>query len=55
MSDSANTSRSAVVFGARNLGRAVIDLLVAEGWSVTGVARTDGDALRRHRRWRACG
>ena len=53
MSDSANSSRSAVVFGARNLGRAVIDLLVAGGWNVTGVARTDGDARRRHRRGRA--
>jgi NAD(P)-dependent dehydrogenase (short-subunit alcohol dehydrogenase family) len=30
--------RSAVVFGARNLGGAVIDLLVAEGWSVVGAA-----------------
>ncbi len=34
--------RSAVVFGARNLGRAVIDLLVADGWAVTGVARSEG-------------
>ena len=32
--------RSAVVFGARNLGRAVIELLVSEGWAVTGVARS---------------
>jgi NAD(P)-dependent dehydrogenase (short-subunit alcohol dehydrogenase family) len=32
--------RSAVVFGARNLGRAVIDLLVSDGWAVTGVARS---------------
>src|SRR3954454_1736475 len=31
---------SAVVFGARNLGKAVIDLLVAEGWAVTGAARS---------------
>jgi NAD(P)-dependent dehydrogenase (short-subunit alcohol dehydrogenase family) len=28
------------VFGARNLGRAVIELLVSEGWRVTGVARS---------------
>jgi NAD(P)-dependent dehydrogenase (short-subunit alcohol dehydrogenase family) len=28
------------VFGARNLGRAVIELLVGEGWAVTGVARS---------------
>ena len=32
--------RSAVVFGARNLGRAVIELLTAEGWGVVGVARS---------------
>src|SRR4051794_41642179 len=32
---------SAVVFGARNLGRAVIELLVAQGWQVTGAARSD--------------
>jgi NADP-dependent 3-hydroxy acid dehydrogenase YdfG len=32
--------RSALVFGARNLGRAVIELLVASGWSVAGVARS---------------
>jgi NAD(P)-dependent dehydrogenase (short-subunit alcohol dehydrogenase family) len=33
--------RSAVVFGARNLGRAVIELLCAEGWAVTGAARSE--------------
>jgi NAD(P)-dependent dehydrogenase (short-subunit alcohol dehydrogenase family) len=32
--------RSAVVFGARNLGRAVIELLVGDGWAVTGAARS---------------
>src|ERR1700754_4572340 len=32
--------RSAVVFGARNLGRAVIELLVSDGWAVVGVARS---------------
>src|SRR3954454_5796722 len=32
--------RSAVVFGARNLGRAVIELLVTDGWAVTGIARS---------------
>ena len=32
--------RSAVVFGARNLGRAVIELLMSDGWAVTGVARS---------------
>jgi NAD(P)-dependent dehydrogenase (short-subunit alcohol dehydrogenase family) len=32
--------RSAVVFGARNLGRAVIELLVSDGWAVAGAARS---------------
>jgi NAD(P)-dependent dehydrogenase (short-subunit alcohol dehydrogenase family) len=32
---------SAVVFGARNLGRAVIEALLAEGWGVVGVARSE--------------
>ena len=32
--------RSAVVFGARNLGRAVIERLTAEGWAVVGAARS---------------
>jgi NAD(P)-dependent dehydrogenase (short-subunit alcohol dehydrogenase family) len=36
----ADTPRSALVFGARNLGRAVIELLVASGWAVAGVARS---------------
>ncbi len=40
MSDREGERRSAVVFGARNLGRAVIEALVADGWAVTGVARS---------------
>ena len=40
MSEMRAKPRSAVVFGARNLGRAVIELLVGEGWAVTGVARS---------------
>ena len=28
------------MFGARNLGRAVIELLVSDGWAVTGAARS---------------
>ena len=40
MSDMQGGQRSAVVFGARNLGRAVIELLVSDGWAVTGVARS---------------
>lgn len=33
--------RTALVFGARNLGRAVIHELVAGGWNVAAVARSD--------------
>src|SRR5207249_1064429 len=33
--------RSAVVFGARNLGRAVIELLCERGWAVAGAARSE--------------
>jgi 3-oxoacyl-[acyl-carrier protein] reductase len=40
MSQMQAEQRSAVVFGARNLGRAVIELLVSDGWAVTGVARS---------------
>ena len=40
MSEATGRQRSAVVFGARNLGRAVIEKLVAEGWAVAGVARS---------------
>jgi 3-oxoacyl-[acyl-carrier protein] reductase len=40
MSEEQAGQRSAVVFGARNLGRAVIELLVSDGWAVTGVARS---------------
>ena len=40
MSEMQAEQRSAVVFGARNLGRAIIELLVGDGWAVTGAART---------------
>ncbi len=40
MSEATGRQRSAIVFGARNLGRAVIEALVAEGWAVAGVARS---------------
>ena len=33
--------RSALVFGARNLGRAVIENLRADGWAVAAVARSE--------------
>ncbi len=42
IADSDQQSRSALVFGARNLGRAVIELLLASGWSVAAVARSAG-------------
>jgi len=41
MSDATANRPGAVIFGARNLGRAIIDALVADGWGVTGVARSD--------------
>ena len=40
MSEATGKQRSAIVFGARNLGRAVIETLVADGWAVAGVARS---------------
>jgi NAD(P)-dependent dehydrogenase (short-subunit alcohol dehydrogenase family) len=48
MSETQAAQRSAVVFGARNLGRAVIELLVSDGWAVTGAARTQStlDGIR---------
>jgi NAD(P)-dependent dehydrogenase (short-subunit alcohol dehydrogenase family) len=33
--------RCAVVFGARNLGKAVIERLVEDGWTVAGIARSE--------------
>jgi NAD(P)-dependent dehydrogenase (short-subunit alcohol dehydrogenase family) len=41
MGDTAPQARSALVFGARNLGRAVIETLIAAGWSVAGAARSE--------------
>ena len=40
MSDT-HRQRSAVIFGARNLGRAIVERLRADGWAVTAVARSD--------------
>jgi 3-oxoacyl-[acyl-carrier protein] reductase len=37
----AKNGRSALVFGARNLGKAIIETLSGAGWSVAGVARSD--------------
>ncbi|HEY7620869.1 MAG TPA: SDR family oxidoreductase [Solirubrobacteraceae bacterium] len=41
MNDSQQQTRSALVFGARNLGRAVVERLRADGWHVAAVARSD--------------
>ena len=41
MDNNGEMQRSALVFGARNLGKAIIELLVAEGWAVAGAARSD--------------
>ena len=35
------TTRTALIFGARNLGRAIIETLVEQGWNVAGAARSD--------------
>ena len=40
MTETRAGQRSAVVFGARNLGRAIIELLLDGAWAVTGVARS---------------
>jgi 3-oxoacyl-[acyl-carrier protein] reductase len=37
----AEEARGALVFGARNLGRAIIETLVGAGWKAAGVARSD--------------
>jgi 3-oxoacyl-[acyl-carrier protein] reductase len=44
MTDAADASirPSAVIFGARNLGKAIIDTLVDRGWAVAGAARSQG-------------
>lgn len=39
-SDASSAPRSALVFGARNLGKAIIDELAARGWRVAGAARS---------------
>jgi NAD(P)-dependent dehydrogenase (short-subunit alcohol dehydrogenase family) len=36
-----DTPQSALIFGARNLGRAIIESLRDDGWAVTAVARSD--------------
>ena len=41
MTDDKLDHPSAVVFGARNLGRAIIELLLDQGWAVAGAARSD--------------
>ena len=41
MSDGQQDRRSALVFGARNLGGAIIETLIEEDWAVAGVARSD--------------
>src|ERR1700755_3138638 len=35
------TTRNALIFGARNLGRAIIETLIAQGWNVAGAARSE--------------
>jgi 3-oxoacyl-[acyl-carrier protein] reductase len=42
MTDRQQDRASALVFGARNLGRAIIERLVEQDWAVAGVARSEG-------------
>jgi NAD(P)-dependent dehydrogenase (short-subunit alcohol dehydrogenase family) len=46
MSETSAGSRSALVFGARNLGGAIIETLLTAGWSVAGAARTEATLER---------
>jgi NADP-dependent 3-hydroxy acid dehydrogenase YdfG len=41
MSDAVQEPRSALVFGARNLGGAIIEALIDQDWVVAGVARSE--------------
>jgi NAD(P)-dependent dehydrogenase (short-subunit alcohol dehydrogenase family) len=41
MAEQADARRGALIFGARNLGKAIIERLLESGWSVAGVARSD--------------
>jgi hypothetical protein len=40
MSNQEQRAKSGLVFGARNLGGAIIDTLIADGWAMAGVARS---------------
>src|SRR5258705_6108558 len=40
MSNQQQSGKSGLVFGARNLGGAIIDTLIADGWAMAGVARS---------------
>ena len=40
MGERQDGKRSAIIFGARNLGRAMIEALLADGWAVAGVAQS---------------
>jgi NAD(P)-dependent dehydrogenase (short-subunit alcohol dehydrogenase family) len=41
MDNDGDMRRSALIFGARNLGKAIIERLVSDGWAVAGAARSD--------------
>ena len=40
MSNQEQSGKSGLVFGARNLGGAIIDKLIGDGWAMAGVARS---------------
>jgi NAD(P)-dependent dehydrogenase (short-subunit alcohol dehydrogenase family) len=41
MNETQQERRSALIFGARNLGRAIVEALRDDGWAVAAVARSD--------------
>src|SRR3954465_14914183 len=49
MGEARGSKGSAIIFGAGNLGRAAIETLVADGWAVAGVARSQAtlDGVRK--------
>jgi NAD(P)-dependent dehydrogenase (short-subunit alcohol dehydrogenase family) len=41
MNGQSDGARSALVFGARNLGKAILEVLISQGWAVAGAALSD--------------
>ncbi len=41
MNGQSDGPRNALVFGAHNLGKAILEVLISQGWAVAGAARSD--------------